>query len=123
MDMPVAGAEDLAATCAELDAINARLFATEHPEAAFHVLAAAIHCATDLGDAPTLRHLEQIAAEQHRLLGQRARQVLPHEATLGATQALRWVSMERIYASAARQASVRASTIELQHTHGRVLGS
>jgi len=123
MDMPVAGAEDLAATCAELTAVNARLFATEHTEAAFHVLAAAIHCAADLGDAPTLRHLEQIAAEQQRFVGQRARQVLPHEATPGATQALPWVSMERIYASVARQASVRASTIELQQRHGRVLGS
>ncbi len=50
--------DDLAARYAELLAANQTLFNADHPEAAYHALMAALHCAADLRDARLLRQVE-----------------------------------------------------------------
>src|SRR5215468_4546948 len=108
------GSGDLATHCEELLAINRALFDGNHPEAAFHALEAALHCAADDYNAPALRRIEAIAAEQHRQIRQRQiglpmSNELPDEDTTK-----QWGSMERLYSTAERQASAKAWTIELR---------
>jgi hypothetical protein len=104
--------DDLAARCAELLAANRTLFDADHPEAAYHALMAALHCAADLEDAPTLRRIEARAVEQHLRVMQRLRPVPPGESH-DVRETTRWASLERVYATAERQASTKASTLEV----------
>jgi hypothetical protein len=110
---------ELAMRRENLIATNRVLF-DGHPEAAYHALEAALHCAIDEEDVPALRGIAAIASEQHRHAAQRcvaaatpARPVVVgHLPDVGALT--RWGSLERLYGAVEHQANVKASTIELQ---------
>ncbi len=109
------GSDDLAAFCTELLALNRILFDTGHLEAAYHALEAALHCADDRSDAPALRRIEAVAAEEHRRVTQYVRSALSNSAT-PQIESAHWVSLEGIYAIAVRQASIKASEFGLRDT-------
>ena len=115
--------EDLATLCKELVATSQLMFATDHPEVAYHLLEAAVHCAMDLSDASTLRQIEALATEQHRRVSQRISPALAWD-TSQVVDTRRWVSFERIYAAAVRQASTKAATLEMRNNSrsGRARG-
>ena len=51
-----------------LMAVNREAFGGAHYSAAYHALAGALHCAVDGGDAPGLREVGRVAAEQGDLI-------------------------------------------------------
>lgn len=110
--------DDPAQLCAELLAANHLLFETDHLEAAYHALAAALHCADDCDDATMLRRIETAALQQHRQLAQRVPLGELWEAAR-VEVSMRWASLERIYAAVERQASAKAASHELRRTRRR----
>lgn len=106
---------DLALMGNEMLAFNSTLFEAGHPEAAFHMLEAALHCADDCGDAATLHRVEAVGAQQHRQLAQ---QIQPGRLwKLGYVEATtRAASLERLYAAVELQARAKAAALE-RHTY------
>lgn len=111
----------LAAKCQQLLDLNAILFEAGIPEAAYHALEAATHCAAAINDAPLLREIAGRASEQELRAadtvdtfpsGLQGQKRSPAERA-------RWESLERLFAAAERAASVKASTIEFRRAdHG-----
>lgn len=98
---------------AELLEVNRRLFERSHLDAAYHALAAALHCAGDCGDISMVSSIVDAANSEHDRVAQR---VLPaplweirHDAA--ATQR---TTLERLYAAIERQARARLAVLELQ---------
>lgn len=108
--------EDLTARCNQLLAINRALFDTDHLEAAYHALEAALHCASDCGDRMTIHHVGIAAAVEHQRLVERARLAQANPA-LSPTESRRWASLESLYAVAVRQANLKALNLD-PHSSG-----
>jgi hypothetical protein len=103
--------------CAELLSINHRLFWTGYHQAAYHLLLAAVHLACDSGDVPTLRHIGERAAIQHQWVASR----IPVNAPWGSSndwQALSWTTLERLYATAEREANSKVALLERRNEGG-----
>lgn len=103
----------LARSCTNLLTLNHQLFNLGHPEAAYHALEAAIHCAADAGDAPTLRRIEVVASAQRQALVERVSPIPPSDYG-GLVEETRLASLERIYATAERTAHAKAAAVELR---------
>src|SRR5215475_14483086 len=84
--------DHLAQRCTDLLEINHDLFGSGHPEAAFHALAAALHCAEDGSDVFLMSRVLDAARDEHHRIVQHLPPTLPwaiaHDAEMTA-----WASM------------------------------
>ena len=86
--------------------INQEIFADGHYKVAYHVLAAALHCARTLGDIPGLVEVERVANEQLRWIDDR------HPEYEHSTQSVSKFGYPSIYDSLALRARARVWIIQ-----------